>query len=295
MPSVDLWYRGIESRIRFVREFYGGCAGDFTGLSLVEFEDFVLGHFDTPAELEHPGQALVIQGCVAYLGETLLRLAGGAWQEGADPEGLPLVGADPVLGLAPAAPAELVEKTVRTRREGLLSAVFADWERATQAYERDHPSWTPQRRPTPGLDPIPPAAADVAYLRSWLDEQEQAFPAWAAGPGAGTTWDFSRQSLDALGALVLQLTPTLDALLDPANARFTDVAAWYLGESIRRIKGGEWGYRDGNPKTDPLAYPHISQAEPNGHGKVIPIFDLQLTVRRGDPHNLTNCYDDFIP
>ena len=42
-------------------------------------------------------------------------------------------------------------------------------------------------------------------------------PARQSSIGAGIGWDFSARSLDELGALVLRLTPTPDALDDPAT------------------------------------------------------------------------------
>ncbi|MFE7801483.1 hypothetical protein [Nocardia sp. NPDC057440] len=148
-------------------------------------------------------------------------------------------------------------------------------------------------RTTPGLDPSEPVTADVEHLQSWLRTRQAGFPNWTARYGDGITWDHSSESLEALGAIVLRRTPTLDALADPANADFVEGASWYTGEALRRVKGGRWFYRDGDPEVNLFdGYPFVEQNGPHAN-TAVPYRALRVLIKRGDPQHLRKRYNDF--
>jgi hypothetical protein len=190
-------------------------------------------------------------------------------------------------------PADLALETVRDQRGGLFQEAYATWERAVTAYQQVHPSWSPTKRPTPGIDPVEEDRSDARYLASWLATRDREFPGWGATYGQGVAWDFSSGSLSALGELVLRLTPTLAELHDPANAAFVDGAAWYVGETLRRVKGGRWYYQHGDPDTEVYTgYPYVRQLDPDDNATV-PMRALRLLVKRGDRDHLRQRYERF--
>jgi hypothetical protein len=300
VDPVDAWLGVIAARIDFVREFHEEeLAFDFSGDSLGAWEAYLRYLFDTPGELAAPAKRWLVEGMIAYIGETLLRIGGGGWRAAERPDwvfgGLPVIEADAALALPVVSPADLALEVVRDRRDGLLAGVGGEWQRAVAAHRAAHPGWAPAKRRTPGLDPADPAAvdADAGWLREWLAAREAAFPAWRERFGGGVAWDFSAGSAEALGALVLRLAPTPDALADPRNAAFVDGATWYLGETLRRVKGGEWHYRSGDPDVGMyFGRPFVEQSPPYDETSD-PLLALRLTVDRGDPGVLREQYADF--
>jgi hypothetical protein len=165
---LDAWLHDVAARIDFVREFHEDeLSFDFSGDSLEEWDRYLRYLFDTPAQLAARDKRWLVEGMIAYVGETLLRLGGGGWREADRPNralrGLPVIEADGALGLPAVSPADLAVEVVRDRREGLLPGVHQEWQRAVTAYQAAHPGWTPTKRHTPGLDPEDPteAAADA--------------------------------------------------------------------------------------------------------------------------------------
>ncbi|NUS44362.1 MAG: hypothetical protein HOQ24_11820, partial [Mycobacteriaceae bacterium] len=147
------------------------------------------------------------------------------------------------------------------------------------------------------FEPIPPPwepdAAEVEYLQTWLRTRQAEFAHWAATYGAGVAWDYSPESLEALGAIVLRRTPTIDTFADPANADFVEGASWYTGEAFRRVRGGRWLYRNGDPEVNLFdGYPFVEQ---DGYVpySAVPYRTLRLLIKRGDPLHLRRKYDDF--
>lgn len=79
--------------------------------------------------------------------------------------------------------------------------------------------------------------------------------------------------------LFCRLIPTKRHLFDPANSDFVDGAVWYLGEVMRRAKGGDWHYRPGPP--DPwnpyVGRYYVQQPGEKGRTKV-PILDFEYML-----------------
>jgi hypothetical protein len=141
--------------------------------------------------------------------------------------------------------------------------------------------------------PSEPGAAEVEHLQSWLRTRQAGFPNWTETYGDGIIWDHSPESLEALGAIVLRRTPTLDALVDPANADFVEGASWYTGEALLRVKGGRWFYRDGDPEVNLFdGYPFVEQDGVRANSAV-PYRALRVLIKRGDPGHIRKRYDDF--
>jgi hypothetical protein len=298
--DVEEWLARLPVRLHFLEEFQtrDEVDLDFSADSLDGLEEYVLARFETPDEVpdDEDGEWLV-EGVAAYVGEAMLRLAGGGWRPAADPGRapgqVPLIRADEALGLPPVSPADLVLAAIRGHDGGEFRRAYTSWERAVQVYRAAHPSWTPTKEPTPGVDPVRPEESEIQYLTTWLAEREQAFPDWVAQYGPGTGWDFSARSLDDLGSLVLRLTPTVAALDDPANRGFVDGAAWYAGEALRRVKGGRWRYRHGDPELNLFAgHPYVEQLGEDG-ATGVPRRALQALVERQDPHHLLHRYEAF--
>lgn len=174
----------------------------------------------------------------AYVGQTLLVLAGGHWAwddtPGSETFGQPLACPSEELGLAPVAPAELVD----SGRAAMVDT-YAEWERRVREHAAAHPDWRPVKSFTVFLD-VPEPTFDEDRLSTWLAEREQRFPQWVAAHGAGGTWDFSPASLDALAIALFREAPTPERFGDPDRAGFVRGATWYLGETLCRNGTGEW-------------------------------------------------------
>jgi len=74
---------------------------------------------------------------------------------------------------------------------------------------------------------------------------------------------------------------------------FVDGAQWYLGEVLRRVKGGRWVYREGNPDLNMfLGHPYVEQVEPDAE-TVVPYVSLELVVQRRDADHLRRRFEAF--
>jgi hypothetical protein len=296
--GLDAWLDRVSGRIAFVADFGDeDVTLDYSPGSLEELEDFLVGRFDTPAALLDDDQKWIVEGAIGYVGEMLARLAGGGWRVADAPDRvyrhLPVIEPDPALPVAPVSPSDLVLAAVLGRTGEVFLRAYGDWERAVSGYRATHPSWLPTKRPTPGIEPVEPTGSEVEYLREWLATRERGFPGWVAAYGTGVAWDHSPESLDALGELVLGRTPTVGAVEDPANAAFIDGAAWYCGETWRRVRNGRWCYWHGDPETAIYeGYPFVESPDPEGK-KGVPFRALRFMVKRRDPHHLRGQYAMF--
>lgn len=213
-------------------------------MELVLPDDVVLDH--SAASLDAFGDVLpdvdevpdFDAAATAYVGQTLLVLAGGhwAWDDAPDSDtfGQPLACPSEELGLVPVAPAELVDSG-----RAAMVGTYAEWERRVREHTAAHPGWRPAKVLTPFLD-APEPTFDEDRLSTWLAEREQRFPQWVASYGAGGTWDFSPASLDGLAVALFRATPTPERFADLDRAGFVQGATWYLGETLRRTGSGEW-------------------------------------------------------
>lgn len=239
--SLEEWVQGVQPTVMHLEVYQvpREVTLDFSPESLRRLEEIALDRVDDVDDLDHEDEQGFVDGAVAYVGETLMRVAGGAW---AWDSGSPVAEADARLGLAPVSPRRLLKTAIERRDGGQLSAVASAWSRAVAELAARCPSWHPVKQPTPGLDPPNPAGS--AALDHWLEERGVGFAAWVARYAPDGTWDFSPESLDALEALVRRTAPSEEAFQDPARRDFAEGASWYLGEVMRRGIGGRWRYQE---------------------------------------------------
>lgn len=294
LDEVEEWLARLPERLDYLESHTRDEVDlDFSADSLAELERYALRWFEAPEDVhEDEDSEWVFEGLAGYLGEVMLRLAGGGWRA-PSVEQVPLIEADEALGLAPLSPADLVLTALRSRAGDELRRAYADWDGAVRAYRGSHPSWAPTKRLTPGVDPYQPGESETAHLTQWLAQREQAFAHWAAAYGAGISWDFSARSLEELGSLVLRVTPTPAGFDAPANRELFAGAEWYTGETWRRVKGGRWIYRHGDPDVNMFdGHPYVEQAGEDGMAAV-PYHALAALVERKDSHLLYSYYEGF--
>jgi len=216
---------------------------------------------------------------MGYLGEALLRTGGGSWAWNDDPESssydLPLVRPDGELEFRQISPLDLIAAAARTRSSIEFVSVHAALERAVADRKAVEPSWNPTKELTPGVDDILDSRPSE-FLIGWLAEREAAFPRWIADYAGGSgTWDFSPESLDTLEALVRSTIPSFDDLAKPEYADFAQGAAWYFGQVMHLVMGGQWCYNPGEiDRLNPWrGRPYIQQMI-QGHANV-PILGIK--------------------
>ncbi|WP_436526607.1 hypothetical protein [Actinoplanes sp. HUAS TT8] len=224
--DLEDWVQGIQPRLAGLEA--ADLEIDFGRGSLAALQGLAIG-----AENEE-----FLAACASYLGETLLRAAGGRWVEVGDRPG---VAADPALGLDPVVPAELLEF------EGLPVGTYDEWAAAVAVRQAAEPDWRPVKEPTPGLDRQPAGDRPVeAQVEDWLAERAADFPRWVARWAPDQVWDFSPESLDRLAELLLELLGSGADVDDPAFRDPVEGAEWYLGETFLRAGGGRWIWHDGS-------------------------------------------------
>jgi hypothetical protein len=219
-----------------------GFRPDFSADSLDVVEAVLAEQVTLAPTGEWPADTGLVESASAYLGEALLRVAGGRWDWDADPSSpthdLPLVRFDDTLGLPAAAPLRLL---IDARRAGTgveLRAAHERLQRAVAEYQSSHPGWKPAQQPEPAPPPRDP------WLTDWLDRRANAFPAWSEATGEAGAWDFARGSIDRLVNLALRRLTTVEEFTAEQNAEFVEGAAWYLGETVRRsATGTSWQYQ----------------------------------------------------
>jgi hypothetical protein len=268
--GLDDWIDGISLNLLVLEALDGeqGFRLDFTGPSLERLERALMAR-DANSEL--------LDGAAGYVGETLLRLAGGGWGWR---DGEPYAEADKVLELEPVFTRQLVVRAIDEPTEHEFSDVYAAWADAVTRHRAANPGWTPTKKHTPGVDPFEMSPEDAAYIAGWDAERRAAFPRWSETHGGD--WDFGPASLDTLENVLRQVTPAAEDLRDPANREFVEGAVWYFGEVIRRIRGGIWAFR-----TPDAEFPNIYAGQPYVHQAgmdtelVVPMVVLRKFLRNG--------------
>ena len=207
-----------------------------------------------------PPDTGLIESACAYLGQALLRVAGGGWDWDAAPtsptRGLPILRFDAALGLPAVAPLRLLIEARKAGTGTELRKVHERLQQSVAEYQSSHPGWTPAQSGEEAIDPAtrPPAPE----LTEWLAEREKAFAPWAEAAGDGP-WDYRAESVARLTHLTLSRFPDVEAFNAPANAEFVAGATWYLGETVRRTAPGVyWQYQ---PVPDGYADAHDYYAQ----------------------------------
>lgn len=278
--ATDVWTASIAGRIRSLLPVTipAEIELDTSVESLRRLEQIVLDRADDEA---------LDNAVAAYFGETLLRTAGGHWRVNCEP----IVSSQ--LGIADVPVSGLI-RLARKWRDGItFTRVYEAWQKALRERQSTTPAWLPTKPPTPGLDPAPPPTE----LDTWAAQRQQAFQLWIAEYGPGRIWDFSYESLQELGAIVLARTPSRDELLRPDNNVFTSGATWYYGETLRRRKPARWDYHPcthGEYDTPLRGFVILKVDGEDYHPLgVYPMQDLELMLDRSDPDALSRCYGNW--
>jgi hypothetical protein len=280
MASIEEWVESMEPRLARLEELYlpEDFDADFSGDSLAALEAVLVLHLRDGHDLLAADGRGLVESAAGYIGEALLRVAGGSWKW----DDQPIVCPDPETGLDPVAPALLVADCVRDRTGNILRAVYSTFEQAVAARVAQDPSWSPTKEWTPGVDShIVPVASP--FLTNWLTKRAAAFPGWIAGYGNGEEWDFSVKSLDTLETVTRRRLSAIDDFNKPEHRDFLDGACWYFGEIARRVHGAFWNYNGGEPDPeDPwVGFPYVWRDVNPPHGSV-PFYVLQVAmVERG--------------
>lgn len=136
----------------------------------------------------------------------------------------------------------------------------------------------------------------VADGHAWAQRQESAFGEWVTRYGGGDPdrWDYGLDSVNTLSYLIFDHFPTTEAIDDPANAGFSDPAAWYLGEIIRRSDPKKlcWSRQDyGHDAGDYVVRPTAKTRAWETHN---PRAHVRFTPTFGDPLWLPSYYAGYV-
>ncbi|MFF9018568.1 hypothetical protein ACF09C_37105 [Streptomyces sp. NPDC014870] len=291
------WIEDVPARVMRLDTWYtpADFTPDMSAESLGLLEDALVFTYRPEGT---PESQDFLQGAMAYLGEALMAAGGGRWGWSADDR--PVVLPDPALGLAPLDPLGLIVAAQERDRSGAFTEA-ADELRAAVAAHRERvaePGWKPAKHATPGLDP---GAADAPHpwLAGWLAERADGHPAWAADAGAGSaagsgTWDFSPESLETLGRLMVDRFPDKEVYRAAEGTPFVQGAVWYVGEVAVRHRHGAWTYREaaaGIPRDEVerniyLERPFVNQPTVRDGVGEVPFYALLATVGDKDPGTL---------
>lgn len=136
----------------------------------------------------------------------------------------------------------------------------------------------------------------VADGHAWAQRQQSAFPEWVTRYGGGDPgrWDYGLDSLNTLSYLIFDHFPTTESIDAPDNAGFSDPAAWYLGEIIRRSDPKKlcWSRQDYGPDAGDYVVRHTAKTRawethnPRAHIRFTPSF--------GDPLWLRSHYVSYV-
>ncbi|MFC7304399.1 hypothetical protein ACFQVC_09275 [Streptomyces monticola] len=126
---------------------------DRTPESLTALESCLLDFYDPAGGMDpdpgtHAGAGPgYVEAAMAYLGEVLLRTAGGHWgwhmKQVGDFEGQPVVCPDPDLGLRPVAPLLLISHALRVRTGSAFTEEIERLRRAIAEHRQETPGWEP--------------------------------------------------------------------------------------------------------------------------------------------------------
>lgn len=321
--SLAWWLNWINVLIDMMADTYlkGAVPLDYSEASLRALENVVCQRYRYPIQLLNEDH--FVAGAAAYLGETLMRVGGGAWEwtteatetsfdclirdsnlllsaarhrwrvmdeVEVDAAGLPVVVPDPATQLAKLSPVHLLLDAVESGGGGVMVGVYQRWRRAVDESAAAESGWSPAKERTLADGYSPPRPSPV--LDAWLIRQRHNFPVWAARYRGD--WDYTPETIDRLTELVGRVTPTVEALRDPANREFIEGAMYYLGEMLRRRYPSRWVYREFHDDDDPdLASFRIQL---NGDtGFTSPFYLLHLMLLEGsDPGRARAFYDDWV-
>ena len=320
---LDWWLDRINLLIDMMGDvdLSGAIALDYSPASLTALEAAARDRLADPAEALDDEHQSFTASVAAYLGEALMRVGGGRWDWAAeapaapekvsDPQlrqrlsehrwhidsagepdatGFPIIRPDPASGLEALSPTHLLLEALAADGGAVWVTTHERWKQVVQEYAAAHTGWMPFKEHTlaDGFFTAPPPSA---VLDDWLARMEHRFPDWAAD--AGGNWDYSPDSIISLVDLVLRVTPTGEALRDPANADFVEGASYYLGEVFRRGSACRWVYREFRDEGDPVTANFELQLD-DDEGFTSPFHLLSLAIKDGEPAPTRAYYDVWV-
>jgi hypothetical protein len=317
---LDWWLDRVNLLIDMMGDvdLGGAIALDYAAASLSALENAVRDRLADPAEALYDDQQSFTASVAAYLGEALMRVGGGRWDWVADADvtvsdpllrqrltehrwhidsagepdvgGFPIIRPDPATGLEVLSPTHLLLEALQSDGGAVWLNAYEHWKQVVQDYAAAHSGRMPFKEHTlaDGFFTAPPPSA---VLDDWLARMEQRFPDWAATTGGD--WDHSPDSINRLVALVLRVTPTAEALQDPANMDFVEGASYYLGEVLRRGCPSRWVYHEFRDEGDPITANFKLQLN-DDEGDTGPFHLLSLAIKDGDPSPTRAYYDVWV-
>ena len=150
VPTLT-WREDVQYKLAGLHDSkaFAGFPFDYSPASLDPLARFVLQQV-APDHVD-AGDPL-IDGLVAYVGETLMRIGGGRWVWSA---GRAVVRFDDGLGVPSVAPLSVLVTTAEQHSARQLIKVYAEVAAAVAARQTVDPSWEPAKLETPGVDPVP--------------------------------------------------------------------------------------------------------------------------------------------
>jgi hypothetical protein len=150
------WREDVQYKLADLHDSkaFAGFPFDYTPASFDPLARFVLQQI-APEHVD-AGDPL-IDGLVAYVGETLMRVGGGRWVWSG---GRAVVRFDDGLGVPSVAPLSVLVTTAEQHSNRQLIKVYAEVAAAVAARQTVDPSWEPEKLATVGVDPVP--AEDAA-------------------------------------------------------------------------------------------------------------------------------------
>ncbi|MBF6302809.1 hypothetical protein IU459_35545 [Nocardia amamiensis] len=235
---------------------------DFSAGSLTVIGELLLERYDDdsdiirdPDDRDPDDEFEFVPAVAAYLGETLLRAAGGRW-DWLDDE--PLVVPGDGLGLDPVAPIALIEQVVAEREVSPLTSVWEGWAAAVA-----RAGGRPAKEPT-DLDDFTPVE-DAAHLAAWIGARTARF-----GEATPESLDLVEEAFRAAG---------------PDDRELFADAVWHVGEVFRQGLGGRWTQDAPGPVDAEKV--HVRLVGP-GRARVTP--SLLLAASRDQPGHLRRYY-----
>lgn len=265
----------------------------YTRESLSELQDVIRDRLVDVEHVTDGSDTAFVDGVVRYVGETLIRHAGGRWHLTTDADA-PHRGR-PVLVLDHADSTEsdpvdvlgLVRQTVLDPHRDWLVGAFDLHVAAGAAGAAARPE---------------DAVAYGSRLEGWLESMDAAIEAWRTGPGApAERWDGSVASLGLLGSWALErFTPGTDPReLVGTDRESLDGASRYLGEALVRHGGGRWYFDEGEAsRTDPfVGRAWIARPDPETRDliAVVPELTLAAAVKKNKPDAVARKVASYLP
>jgi hypothetical protein len=145
------WREDVQYKLADLHDSkaFAGFPFDYTPASLDPLARFVLQQI-APDDVD-AGDPL-IDGLIAYVGETLMRIGGGRWVWSG---GRAVVRFDDGLGVPSVAPLSVLATTAEQHSGQQLIKVYAEVAAAVAARQTVDPSWEPEKLATIGVDTVP--------------------------------------------------------------------------------------------------------------------------------------------